>query len=134
MVFRDTLQILCASLKQLAASCAKVSCGFFQYFYDVVSDVYPEADFKLLEQNAVFCNHYVDSFARRDELALQPQKALLYKLRSMECWQSNYAHVQQVCANFLSRSLKEYMALYLLSDFCLLDDVFQAFSHNSLDE
>ena len=36
--------------------------------------------------------------------------------------------------NFHCQSLKEYMALYLLSDICLLADVFQAFRNNSLDE
>ena len=31
-------------------------------------------------------------------------------------------------------SIKEYMALYLLSDICLLADVFQAVQNNSLDK
>ena len=36
--------------------------------------------------------------------------------------------------NFYCQSLKEYMALYLLIDICLLVDVFQAFRNNSLNE
>ena len=36
--------------------------------------------------------------------------------------------------NFHCQCLKEYMALYLLIDICLLAEVFQAFRKNSLDE
>ena len=50
MVFRNSLQFLPASLKQLAATLAKVGRGYFQNLHDVVTDVYPEADFELLER------------------------------------------------------------------------------------
>ena len=50
IVFRDSLQFLPASLKQLAASLAKVGRGYFQNLYDLVTDVYSEADVELLEQ------------------------------------------------------------------------------------
>ena len=36
--------------------------------------------------------------------------------------------------NFHCQNLKKYMTLYLLSDICLLADVFQACRKNSLDE
>ena len=52
----------------------------------------------------------------------------------MECLQADYAHVQHVWENIHCQNLKEYMALYLLSDICLLADVFQAFRNNSLDK
>ena len=52
----------------------------------------------------------------------------------MECSQADYEHAQHVWENFHCQSLKEYMALYLLSDICLLADVFQAFRNNSLEE
>ena len=54
MVFRDSLQFLPASLKQLAASLAKDGHGYFQNLYDVITDVYPEADVELLERKGVF--------------------------------------------------------------------------------
>ena len=66
MVFRDSLKFLPASLINLAASIAKVGCGYFQNSHDVVTDVYPEADVQLLERKGVFCYDYVDSFARLD--------------------------------------------------------------------
>ena len=47
---------------------------------------------------------------------------------------SGLAHAQHVFANFHFKSLKVYMALYLLCNICLLADVFQAFQNNSLDE
>ena len=43
----------------------------------------------------------------------------------MECSEADYAHAQQVYADFQCENLKDYMQLYLLSDICLLPDVFQ---------
>ena len=70
MVFRDALQFLSVSLEQLVASLAKVGRENFQNLYDVVTDVYPEANVELLERKGVFCYDYLDSFARLDEPAL----------------------------------------------------------------
>ena len=75
MVFRDSLQFLPASLEQLAASLAKVGRKYFQNFHDVITDVYPEADFELLERKGVFCYDYLDSFARINEPALPSREA-----------------------------------------------------------
>ena len=93
----------------------------------MVTDVYPEEDVELLERKGVFCYDYIDSFARLDEPALPPREAFFNKLGNMECSQADYSHAQHVWDNFHCSSLKEYMALYLLSDICLLADVFQAF-------
>ena len=54
------------------ASLAKVGRWYFQNLHDVVTDVYPEADVKLLERKGVFGYDYVDSLARLDEPALPP--------------------------------------------------------------
>ena len=134
MVFRDSLQFLTASLENLAASLAKVCNWFFQNLHVIVTDVYSDAAVELLEQKGVFCNDYVDSLARFDELALSPRESFFNKLESVKCSHADYAHAQHVCENFHCSSLKEYMALYLLSDICLLADVFQAFRNQSLDE
>ena len=120
MVFRDSLQFLPASLEQLAASLAKVGRGYFQNFHDVVTDVYHEADVELREQKEVFCYDYLDSFAWLDDPALPPGEAFFNKLGGMEYSQADYAHVQHVWENVHCQSLKEYMALYLLSDIFLL--------------
>ena len=89
--------------------------------------MYPEADVKLLELKRVFCYDYLNSLARLYKLALPP-------LNNVEYSQADYAHTQHVWENFQCQSLKEYMELYLLSDICLLADVFQAFRNNYLDE
>ena len=88
----------------------------------------------MLEWKGVFCYDYLDSFRRLDELALPPREASFNKLGGVECAQADYAHAQHVWENFHCQSLKEYIALYLMSDICLLTDVFQAFRNNSLDE
>ena len=134
ILFRDSLQFLPASLEQIPASLAKVSRGYFQNLHDVVTDVYPDTDVQLLERKGFFCYDYLDSLARLDEPALPPWKAFFYKFGGVECPEADYTHAQHVWENFHCQSLKEYMALYLLSDICLLADVFQAFRNNSLDE
>ena len=123
-----------ASLEQLAASLAKVGSGYFQNLHDVVTDVYPETEVELLERKRVFCYDYLDYFTQLDEPALPPREAFCNKLKYVECSQANYAHAQHVWNNFHCQSLKEDMALYLLSDICLLADVFHTFRNNSLDE
>ena len=133
LVFRDSLNFLPAFLEQLAASLAKVGRDYFQNIHDVVTNVYPEADVEL-ERKVVFCYDYLDSFARLDEPALPPREAFFNNLGGVECSLADYAHAQHVWENFHCQSLKEYMALYLLSDICLLADVFQAFRNNALNE
>ena len=91
-------------------------------------------DVELFERKGVFCYDYLDSFARLDEPALPPRDAFINKLGGVECSQVDYAHTQNVWDNFHWQNLEEYMALYLLSDICLLADVFQAFRNNSLYE
>ena len=107
MVFRYSLQILPASLKQLAASLAKVGRGYFQNLHDVVTDVYPEAGVELLERKGVFCYDYLDYIARLDELALPRREAFFNKLGGVECSQAEYAHAQHVWENFHGQSLKQ---------------------------
>ena len=89
--------------------------------------MYPEADLELLERKGVFCYDYLDSFTRLDKPKLPPREAFVNKLGGIECSQADYAHAQHVWNNFQCQSLKEYKALYLLSDICLLADEFQAF-------
>ena len=55
MIFRDSLQFLSVSLKQLATSLANIGRENFQNLHDVVTDVYPEADVELLERKGIFC-------------------------------------------------------------------------------
>ena len=89
--------------------------------------MYPEADVELLERKRVFCYDYIDFLARVGEPALPPRETFFNKLGGVECSQADYAHAQHVWETFQCSSLKNYMALYLLSDKCLLADVFQAF-------
>ena len=96
--------------------------------------MYPEADVELLERKRVFCYDYLDSFTPLDEPALPLREAFFNNFGGIECSLADYAYAQHVWENFHCQNLKEYMALYLLSDICLLADVFQAFRNISLDE
>ena len=134
MVFRDSLQFLPAFLEQLTASLAKTGLQNFYNLHEVVAQIYPESDVELLERNGVFCYDYVDSFVRLDKLALPPREGFFNKLGNLEFSAADYDHAKLVFATFQCESLKDYMQLYLLSDICLLTDVFQMLRNNSLDE
>ena len=106
---------------------AKVGLEYFQNLYDVVTDVYQEADVELLERKKVVCYDYLDSFARLDEPALPPKEAFVIKLGGVKCSPADYDRAEDVWDNFHCSSLKEYMALNLLNNIFLLAIVFQAF-------
>ena len=58
-------------------------------------------------------------------------------LTSLVAWNAHRQTTRKLSKyeiNWHCQSLKEYRRLYLLSDICLLADVFQAFRNNSLDE
>ena len=134
MVFSDTLQFLPASLKQLTASLVKTGIGNFYNLHEVVSQMYPGSDVKLLEQKSVCCYDYVDTFARLDVPALPLREPFFNKLGDVEFLEADYAYAHHLFADFHCESLKDYMQLNLLSDICLLADVFQMFRNNSLNE
>ena len=52
----------------------------------------------------------------------------------MKYLEANYAYAQKVYADFKCENLKDYIQLYLQSDICLLENVFQMFFNNSLNE
>ena len=84
----------------------------------------PNSDVALLERKGVFCYNYIDSFERLKESALPHREAFFNKLCGEECSEADYAHAQHVWKEFNCNTLKDYMSLYLLSDICLLADVF----------
>ena len=67
-------------------------------------------------------------------LSLHGREALFNKLEGVECSDADYAHALQVFQNFYCKILKDYNALYFLSDICLLADVFEIFRKNFLIE
>ena len=133
MVFRDSRQFLSASLKQLAASLAKVGRKNFQNLHDLVTDVYPEADVELLERKRVFCYDYLNSLARLDKPSLPFREAFFNKIGCVECTPAYYAHTQHVWDNFDCSSLKNtWRSTFWV--ICLLADVCHAIRNQSLDE
>ena len=85
---------------------------------------YPVSNVELLERKNGFCYDNIDSLARLDEPKLPSREAFYNKLNNMECWQANYAHAQHVWENFHSQNLKEYIVIYIMTDICLLANVF----------
>ena len=62
-----------------------------------------------------------------NETSLPQREAFFDRLSGSECSQSDYAHAQNVWNTFGIRTLKEYLELFLLSDVCLLADVFELY-------
>ena len=116
------------------ASHSKTGRGNFYNLHAVVAQIYPESNVELLERKGIFCYDYIDSFARLEEPALPQLETFFNNFIGVECSAADYAHAKHVFANFQCESLKDYMQLYLLSDICLLADVFQMFRNNSLNE
>ena len=102
--------------------------------HEVVAQIYSESDFKLIERANIFCYEYVESLSRLDELAVFGRAGIINKLGGVECLEADYTHGQQIVKNFECKSLIYYIKLYILSDFCLLEDVFEMFRHNSLEK
>ena len=127
MVFRDSLQFLPAFMELLTNSLATTGRGNFYNLQEVVAKIYPELKVELHERNGVYFSDYIDSFARLDKPALLSQEAFFNNIGNVECSASDYTQAKHVFTNCQCESLEDYMQLYLLSDICLLLDVYQMF-------
>ena len=87
----------------------------------------PNSDVTLLGRNRVFCYDYIDSCERLEEPEIPYRDAFFNKLSGEGCSESDYAHAKHVWTEFSSKTFNDYMSLYLLSDICLLADVFETF-------
>ena len=98
---------------------------------------YPDATdemIQLVKQKGVFCYDYIDKFERLNKTGLLPCDQFYNRLVSEDCSVADYARNQRVFRNFKFQHIVDYMRLYHLSDIALLDDVFQMFRYNSLNE
>ena len=50
------------------------------------------------------------------------------------CLEADSPHAEQVWTDFNFNTLKDYMSLFLISNICLLADVFETFQSNFLEE
>ena len=75
----------------------------------------------------MFCYDHITSFERLEKPALPNREAFYNKLSDVECSEADYADAQQVWTEFYCTTLKNYLGLYLLSEICLLADVFDTF-------
>ena len=134
IVFRDSLQFFFSSLEALASSLSKSGRENFKHLHHVIADRYPNAPMELVERKGVFCYDYLDNFARLDDHSLPTRESFFSRLSNTECSFEDYAHAQRVWKAFECKTLACYMKLYLLTDVCILADVFETFRANSLNE
>ena len=89
--------------------------------------MFPNSDVELLKRKDVFCYDHIDSFERLNEPSLPHREAFFNKLSEEECSEADYTHAQHVWTEFKCKTFKDYIILYLLSNICLLADVFETF-------
>ena len=134
MVFRDSRQLLPTSLELLVASLTKTGRKNLIKKYKLVATMCSNCDVTLLERKGVFCYNYIDSFEQLEEQAHSHREAFCNKLSNEECLEADYVHSKHVSTEFNCKTLKDYLSLHLLSDICLLADVFETLRNNSLEE
>lgn len=127
MIFRKFLQFLYASLRQITIVLEKTVRGNLYGLNEMVLQINPGSNVKLLEQKYVCFYDYVDLHVRLDLLALYTEVDFVNNLGGVECIEANYAYAQHVLPNFKGKTLKNYFKVYLLSNNCLFADVFLMF-------
>ena len=75
----------------------------------------------------VFPYEYAKAIEQLSETKLPPIEAFYSTLRREACTQSDYKYAQQIWNAFNCKTLEDYLKLYLISDVCLLADVFHNF-------
>jgi hypothetical protein len=134
IVFRDSLQFLNSSLEQLVCSLQRSGRQYFTHLHAVFAEQYPNAAVDLVERKGGFCYDYLSGIERLDEPFLPGRDQFYNRMKEAECLEQEYAHAQHVWMAFGCNTIKDYMELYLLSDVCLLADVFEKFRQTSLSE
>ena len=127
LVFRDTFQFLTSSLDSLIQSQKKTDETKFFKLNTKIAEEYPGVDAKLMLRKGVFPYEYAKSIEQLSETKLPPIEAFYSTLRSEACTPADYEYAQQIWNAFNCKTLEDYLKLYLLSDVCLLADVFQNF-------
>ena len=134
IVFRDSLQFFFSSLEALATSLTISKRENFKHLHYVIGEYYPNAPVELFERKGIFCYDYLDGFARLDDQKLPTGEQFYSRLSNAECTPEDYAQAQRVWTTFGFKTLACYMKLYLLTDICILADVFETVRANSLNE
>ena len=131
--FRDSLQILKASLLQLTESFKKAGGNArFKHLDAVIQSIYGkkmglDPEFDLLLRKGVFPYEYLDSIEKFHAEALPPIEQFHSSLREEDITEEEYEHAKNVCRSFNFKRFEEYLKLYLTTDVAQLADVFDDF-------
>ena len=135
IVFRDSLQHLSSSLEKLVESLLKVGEQKFQHLSYMANARYcrdgESMDLNLITRKGVFPYEYLSDMKVLDENSLPPREAFTSRLCSSEITNADYEHAQKVWKKFQCKTMRDYLELYLLTDVCLLADVFETFRETS---
>lgn len=120
-VFKDTFQLMAASLSKLADG----------YNHFDLTDREFGNKAHLMKRKGIYPYEYIDSFSKFKEL-LPPIEAFCSKLNDESVSQADYEHAQKIWNKFNCKNMGDYHDIYLKSHVTLLGDVFQTFRETCL--
>ena len=86
-------------------------------------------DYKLLTKKGIYPYDYFDEKEKYDELELAKKEKFFNKLNNKDVSDEDYKHAIKVFKTFKCKNLLYYSILYLKTDICHHNDVFQKFSN-----
>lgn len=124
--FIDSVQFLPASLEKLAQQLKPEH-------YKAMGSFFNEEQRTLLSRKGVFCYDYLDSWDKMIELNPIPQDKFYNKLNKANLSDDDYHQYLAVCHTMGTRTLQDYLELYLKVDILILADVFEEFRKFSME-
>lgn len=113
LVFKDSLQFLCASLQTLAENLLLAGIENFRCLRSFFGENLPEDAFRLLVRKGVYPYEYMDNWAKFKETKLPPQEAFYSKLKQSGISDEDYVHANRVWNTFGMKTMRDYHNLYL---------------------
>ena len=127
LVFRDSCQILNASLETLVANLAQDSPTKFAQVARAFNMQVDDVELPRLLRKGVFPYDWFNSFDRLEVQQLPSREEFFSLLAQTECKETDYAHAQEMWRRFGCNNMADYMKLYLMLDVLQLADVFESF-------
>ena len=143
----DSLNFLPSSLQSLVDNLKKKSiakaidditdmnASTFQHTTKFFKQKFPELDssaLSLLLQKGIYPYNYITSLEKLSETALPKKDAFFNTLSQEHITDEEYARAQEIWKTFKCKTLGDYHDIYLMSDTCLLADVFENFRSESM--
>ena len=127
LVFCDSFMFITSSLESLVQSIRKTDKIQLKHLESLMSTRYSGTNIKLFLRKGAIPYKNLDSFVKFYDHELPLREKFICTLRYEECSAEDNDFSHGVWTTFGCVSLEDYLKLYLASDVCQLEDVFQNF-------